>query len=84
MNAMKTTPQSFRLSSRLEGIGEYYFSSKLREIDELNRQGKSIINLGIAGKIYTSFIAWIPELQRDSRPPGSHVCLVPEELWCST
>ena len=27
-------------SKRLEGIGEYYFSQKLREIDELNKQGK--------------------------------------------
>lgn len=35
------------VSKRLEGIGEYYFSQKLREIDELNKQGKQIINLGI-------------------------------------
>lgn len=34
-------------AKRLEGIGEYYFSQKLREIDELNKQGKQIINLGI-------------------------------------
>ena len=34
-------------SKRLEGIGEYYFSQKLREIDELNKLGKNIINLGI-------------------------------------
>ena len=34
-------------SKRLEGIGEYYFSQKLREIDGLNNQGKQIINLGI-------------------------------------
>ncbi len=34
-------------STRLEGIGEYYFSQKLKEIQELNRQGKNIINLGI-------------------------------------
>ena len=34
-------------SNRLIGIGEYYFSSKLREIDELNKAGKGIINLGI-------------------------------------
>ena len=32
---------------RLEGIGEYYFSTKLREIDELNKAGKGILNLGI-------------------------------------
>jgi aspartate/methionine/tyrosine aminotransferase len=35
------------LSNRLEGIGEYYFATKLREIDELNKAGKQIINLGI-------------------------------------
>ena len=33
-------------SNRLEGIGEYYFSQKLREIDQLNKEGKQIINLG--------------------------------------
>jgi aspartate/methionine/tyrosine aminotransferase len=35
------------IANRLDGIGEYYFSQKLREIDELNRQGRQIINLGI-------------------------------------
>jgi len=35
------------LSHRLDGIGEYYFATKLREIDELNKAGKQIINLGI-------------------------------------
>lgn len=44
---MKTPALPIQLSSRLQGIGEYYFSTKLREIDELNRQGKAIINLGI-------------------------------------
>lgn len=34
-------------SNRLSGIGEYYFSKKLREIDELNAQGKNVLNLGI-------------------------------------
>jgi LL-diaminopimelate aminotransferase len=34
-------------SNRLNGVGEYYFSQKLREIDELNKAGKQIINLGI-------------------------------------
>ncbi len=35
------------LSSRLSGVGEYYFSKKLREIDCLRKSGKSIISLGI-------------------------------------
>lgn len=34
-------------ANRLNGIGEYYFSQKLREIDGLNKAGKAIINLGI-------------------------------------
>ena len=36
-----------QLAKRLDGIGEYYFSQKLREIESLNKQGKDIINLGI-------------------------------------
>lgn len=34
-------------AKRLEAIGEYYFSQKLREIDEMNKAGKQVINLGI-------------------------------------
>ncbi len=34
-------------ADRLSELKEYYFSSKLREIAELNKQGKDIINLGI-------------------------------------
>ena len=36
-----------KIASRLEGIGEYYFSQKLREIETLNKAGKDILNLGI-------------------------------------
>jgi LL-diaminopimelate aminotransferase len=36
-----------QVAKRLEGVGEYYFSKKLREIDELNKQGRQVINLGI-------------------------------------
>lgn len=35
------------VAKRLDSIGEYYFSQKLREIDTLNKQGRDIINLGI-------------------------------------
>ena len=31
-----------KVAKRLEGIGEYYFSQKLREIDELNKQGSAV------------------------------------------
>ncbi|MFM8588096.1 MAG: pyridoxal phosphate-dependent aminotransferase [Bacteroidota bacterium] len=35
------------VAGRLHGIGEYYFATKLREIDALNKAGHSVINLGI-------------------------------------
>ena len=35
------------VSERISGVGEYYFSKKLREIEELKAQGKEIISLGI-------------------------------------
>lgn len=41
------TESKVAIAKRLEGIGEYYFSQKLREIDELNKAGKQVINLGI-------------------------------------
>lgn len=72
MNAMQPTPQSFRLSSRLDGIGEYYFSTKLREIDELNRQGKSIINLGIGSPDLPPHPSVIKALQEKAALPSSH------------
>ncbi len=35
------------VAKRLEGVGEYYFSQKLREIEAMNKSGKQVINLGI-------------------------------------
>lgn len=40
-------PYEFKLSTRLDGVGEYYFSRKLREIDQLRAEGRKIISLGI-------------------------------------
>ncbi len=36
-----------KVANRLEGINEYYFSQKLREIEELNISGATVLNLGI-------------------------------------
>jgi LL-diaminopimelate aminotransferase len=59
-------------SKRLEGIGEYYFSQKLREIDELNRQGKNIINLGIGSPDQPPHPDVIKTLQEESAKPNVH------------
>ncbi|MCC8119218.1 MAG: aminotransferase class I/II-fold pyridoxal phosphate-dependent enzyme [Bacteroidales bacterium] len=36
-------------ANRVGNIQEYYFSKKLKEVAELNRQGKDIVSLGIGG-----------------------------------
>jgi aspartate/methionine/tyrosine aminotransferase len=59
-------------SKRLEGIGEYYFSQKLREIDELNKQGKNIINLGIGSPDQPPHPDVIKTLQDESAKPNVH------------
>jgi LL-diaminopimelate aminotransferase len=59
-------------SKRLEGIGEYYFSQKLREIDELNKQGKNIINLGIGSPDMPPHPDVIRVLQEESSKPNVH------------
>ena len=59
-------------SKRLEGIGEYYFSQKLREIDELNKQGKDIINLGIGSPDMPPHPDVIKTLQEESAKPNVH------------
>ena len=59
-------------SKRLEGIGEYYFSQKLREIDELNKKGKNIINLGIGSPDLPPHPDVIKVLQEESAKPNVH------------
>ena len=60
------------MSNRLNGIGEYYFSQKLREIDELNKQGKNVINLGIGSPDLPPHPAVIKVLQEESAKPNVH------------
>jgi aspartate/methionine/tyrosine aminotransferase len=60
------------LASRLEGIGEYYFSQKLREIDELNKQGNNIINLGIGSPDLPPHPDVIKVLQEEAAKPNTH------------
>ena len=61
-----------KTAKRLEGIGEYYFSQKLREIDQLNKQGKDIINLGIGSPDLPPHPDVIKVLQEQSAKPNVH------------
>ena len=61
-----------QLAERLNGIGEYYFSQKLREIDGLNKQGRNIINLGIGSPDRPPHAEVIKTLQEQSAKPNVH------------
>jgi aspartate/methionine/tyrosine aminotransferase len=57
---------------RLNGTGEYYFSKKLREIDQLNREGKQIISLGIGSPDQPPHPDVIKVLNEESVKPNVH------------
>ncbi|HSU51182.1 MAG TPA: aminotransferase class I/II-fold pyridoxal phosphate-dependent enzyme [Segetibacter sp.] len=61
-----------KVSERLKGIGEYYFSQKLREIEQLNKQGKNIINLGIGSPDLPPHPDVVKILQEESSKPNTH------------
>lgn len=59
-------------SNRLDGIGEYYFSQKLREIEALNQQGRNVINLGIGSPDLPPHPDVIDVLQKESSKQNVH------------
>lgn len=59
-------------AKRLEGIGEYYFSQKLREIDEMNNAGKQVISLGIGSPDLPPHPEVIKTLYEESMKPNQH------------
>ena len=60
------------VSDRLSRIEEYYFSTKLRQIDEMNRQGKQVINLGIGSPDRPPHPEVIKTLQEEAAKPNQH------------
>jgi LL-diaminopimelate aminotransferase len=60
------------IADRLNGIGEYYFSQKLREIEQLNKTGEPVINLGIGSPDMPPHPDVIKTLQDESAKPNVH------------
>jgi aspartate/methionine/tyrosine aminotransferase len=60
------------VAKRLNGIGEYYFSQKLREIDGMNKEGKNVISLGIGSPDMPPHPDVIKVLQEESAKPNTH------------
>lgn len=65
-------PIQVKPAGRLEGVGEYYFSKKLREIDEMRAAGKEIINLGIGSPDRPPHPEVIARLAAEAARPGNH------------
>src|SRR5688572_19275344 len=61
-----------KTAKRLESIHEYYFSQKLREIEELNKQGAKVINLGIGSPDLAPHADVIHSLQEESNKSNVH------------
>lgn len=60
------------VAKRLQHTEEYYFSKKLREIDELNKQGACVINLGIGSPDLPPHPEVIATLNDNAQLPNVH------------
>ena len=65
-------PIEMKLARRLGGVGEYYFSKKLREIDRMRASGRQIINLGIGSPDRPPHPDVIGTLAAEAAKPGNH------------
>jgi aspartate/methionine/tyrosine aminotransferase len=61
-----------KTADRLNNISEYYFSKKLKEIDDLNKKGRLIINLGIGSPDLPPHPDVIKTLNEESLKPNQH------------
>ena len=59
-------------SSRIEGLEEYYFSTKLKQIREMNLTGEQVINLGIGSPDQPPAASVIEELAIQARDEKAH------------
>jgi len=59
-------------ANRLSDVQEYYFSKKLKEIRQLNADGKNIINLGIGSPDLAPSAETVEALTRTAQQDNSH------------
>lgn len=60
------------VAKRLQHTEEYYFSRKLREIDEMNKAGANVINLGIGSPDLPPHPSVIAALNEHAAKPNTH------------
>ena len=60
------------VASRTKSVNEYYFSGKLKEIEEMNKLGLNVINLGIGSPDLSPSHETIRKLIDSSSSPDNH------------
>ena len=65
-------PIKVELAERLGSVEEYYFSKKLREIDEMRAAGREVINLGIGSPDQPPHPEVVATLAAEAAKPGNH------------
>ncbi|MBE6287097.1 MAG: aminotransferase class I/II-fold pyridoxal phosphate-dependent enzyme [Mediterranea massiliensis] len=61
-----------RPADRLAGVSEYYFSKKLKEVAQMNAEGKNVISLGIGSPDMPPSEASISRLCHEAQNPDGH------------
>ena len=61
-----------KIADRLLNTGEYYFSAKLREIDNMRKAGKDVINLGIGSPDMPPHPKVVQVLAEEAAKPFNH------------
>lgn len=59
-------------AKRLDSVNEYYFAGKLREIAQMQREGKPVLNLGIGSPDQPPHPAVLEALQQGAANPKAH------------
>ena len=62
----------YHLAERLSSVVEYYFSRKLREIEQLRSEGHDIISLGIGSPDRAPHASVVERLATESAKPTAH------------
>jgi len=66
------TPYDFEIAARLGSVEEYYFSRKLREIEEMRRAGADILSLGIGSPDLPPHPSVVERLALESAKISTH------------
>lgn len=66
------TAYEFELADRLGAVSEYYFSRKLREIDEMRRAGADVLSLGVGSPDLPPHPSVVERLASEASKASTH------------